>query len=152
MDPHDRKPKAVQLGKVIAFPTAARKQRPVLPADPLLPVLPDLPAFMVHEEPVLPSVIELPPTLRQRRRRVVSLGQLSHHGWLFVAWIVAFNHLQLAIERGEVFGIVDTLAFLVAVVMPVLRIRALLEFFSRASRARARALRRETIRDISKSA
>jgi hypothetical protein len=142
----------VQFGKVIAFPTAARKQRPVLPADPLLPVLPNLPAFMAPAEPLLPSVIELPPTLRQRRRRLLTMSQLTQHGWLFVAWIVAFTHLQAAIERAEVFGVVDTLAFLVAVVMPVLRIRAALEYVTRVSRARARAQRRESIHDISKSA
>ena len=38
--------------------------------------------------------------------------------WLLLAWLVAFNRLQIAVARRDVFDLQDGLAFIVAVVMP----------------------------------
>lgn len=108
-------PKASATGKVIPFP---RAPRPI--AAQVLP-----PAIKRSERPTPP-------------RRIRRWDQWGVHIWLTAAWLVAFDHLRQAVARHEVFGTLDSLAFLVAVVMPILRIRALLEWFSRSPRLKPR--------------
>ena len=112
-------PKASATGKVIPFPRVAR---------PLPP-----PVFAVEQSEPAAS----PP------RRIRHWDQWGVHLWLLAAWLVAFDHLQQAVARHAVFGPLDSLAFLVAVVMPILRIRALLEWFNRTPRPSPRRQRQD---------
>lgn len=138
------KPKAVTKGKVIPFPLAARS--PFLPplnlpdALPALTPVPSRDASGKNE----PSVGDL-------KKRRHSRAQWALHAWLVVAWLVAADRLQIAVARGEVFGLRDALAFLVAVVMPIMRIRAGLEAFSNASRENAYTIKRPADDDVSKA-
>lgn len=105
-------------GKVIQFPLVARHAAPPPPWPSVEAVAAPAPA-----------------------RRIRRWDQWGVHLWLVAAWLVAFDHLQHAVARREVFGVLDSLAFLVAVVMPILRIRALLEWFSRTPRVKPRRRR-----------
>lgn len=130
---HLPKPKPVTKGKVIPFPVSAR--------SPFLPpiTLPELP------EPAPPPKLEV--KARKKSRKAWAL-----HAWLVLAWLVAMDRLQIALARGEVFDVRDALAFLVAVVMPIMRIRAGLEAYSRATRTNAYTLRKSDDDDVAKSA
>jgi hypothetical protein len=58
-------------------------------------------------------------------RRVQLADQWSAQIWLLLAWLLAASRLHLAAAEHEVFGPEATLAFLLAVVMPIVRVRKL---------------------------
>ncbi|MET0385789.1 MAG: hypothetical protein ABW321_07510 [Polyangiales bacterium] len=109
MNCESRNPKVAGRGKVIPFPGLPR---------------PELP-------PPLPLT---PPQVNTQKPRRVAWSRWSLQLWLVAAWCVCADHLQHAIDRREVFGAIDGIAFLVAVVMPVFRLRAWLELFTRRAR------------------
>jgi hypothetical protein len=58
-------------------------------------------------------------------RRAQLVDHWSAQIWLLLAWLLAAGRLHLAVAEREVFGPEATLAFLLAVVMPIVRARKL---------------------------
>jgi hypothetical protein len=58
-------------------------------------------------------------------RRMQLVDHWSVQLWLLLAWMLAVGRLHLAVVQREVFGPEATLAFLLAVVMPIVRARTL---------------------------
>jgi hypothetical protein len=59
----------------------------------------------------------------------------STGGWLVLAWFLAASRVHLAAVHHEVFGLEAHVAFLLAVVMPLMRARKLFELIADAARA-----------------
>src|SRR5882724_8358118 len=70
-------------------------------------------------------------SLLERRRQL--LDSVSGRAWIILAWFVAAERLSLAIARQEVFGSADTLAFIVAVVILLMRARAIADVLAHAT-------------------
>jgi hypothetical protein len=66
--------------------------------------------------------------------------------------MIAFDRLQLAFSTGESFRALDGLALLLVVVMPIVRLRGVLELLSRERSANARDRAQQDVLDVSKSA
>jgi hypothetical protein len=69
-----------------------------------------------------------------RTRRQQRVARWSGRFWIVLAWMIGANHVELAIARHQVFALQDYLAFLLVVVMPILRSRQILEAFDDARR------------------
>jgi hypothetical protein len=61
----------------------------------------------------------------ERRVQLADADHRSAQIWLLLAWLLAAGRLHLAVAEREVFGPEATLAFLLAVVMPIVRVRKL---------------------------
>jgi hypothetical protein len=83
-------------------------------------------------------VLPFPPVARASARatrveRDVAAPDPAQHSrawwlaWWSMAWIVAAARVRLAAAQHEVFGVEATLAFLVAVVLPLLSLRQMLQ-------------------------
>ena len=127
----NRPPQVVSPGKVLSFaPPARSKHRP----------------NSGHSLAIMRTILE-------RRRQLIE--RVSGRVWMVLAWVVAVERLQLAIDRREVFDAFDSLAFLVAVFMPVARVRVIYQILVDAMRRLHRGTRQARgtdEQDVSKSA
>lgn len=80
-------------------------------------------------------------------RRRQQLAQWTGRFWIVLAWLVAVDRIHVAAKNGEVFDLGDSLAFLVAVLMPLARARSIFVVLCDAGRAL-----RDAVRSRSRSA
>jgi hypothetical protein len=75
----------------------------------------------------------------ERRRQ--QLAQWTGRFWIVLAWLVAVDRIHVAANSGEVFDLGDSLAFLVAVLMPLARARSIFTLLGAVGRALRDAVR-----------
>lgn len=62
--------------------------------------------------------------------------------WWALAWWIAMSHVRTTVARREVFGVEDTVAFLIAFVLPLLSAKTIISLTVQAVRAVRTSLRR----------
>ena len=100
MDGH-RSPQVEPTGKVVKFPPLALRQKA------------NASGAKVYQASVL----------EQRRRRA---GKWLDAAWMVLAWIVAAAQLSVAIVHHQIFGTLSSMAFVVVVSLPLLRMGEIL--------------------------
>ena len=111
-----RNPEIEPMGKLLAFPPRARS---------------GIPSAAESVRAACAAV--------DRRRQ--QLAQWTGRFWIVLAWLVAVDRLHVAASHGEAFDVPDTLAFLVAVVMPLVRVRSIFVLVCAGGRALRDAVR-----------
>jgi hypothetical protein len=73
-------------------------------------------------------------------RRLRQLAEWRGRAWLVLAWMLAADRLHLAIVQREVFGPEASLAFLLAVLMPITHARNIVSALAELARPVRRAV------------
>ena len=97
-----------------------------------------------RRRPATTSDVALVQHERAQRRRDERAAAWLRGTWVAMAWIVSVCRLRLGVVRHEVFGGEPTMAFLVAISLPLLHARRVLAAFRWVTKAfrRATAARR----------
>jgi hypothetical protein len=116
-----------------------RRNPPVEPTGKVLRLVPRR-----RGRPTTTLDVELVKEEREQRRRDQRAAAWFDAAWVALAWTVSVWELRRAIAHREVFGVETTIAFLVAIALPLVRARRIIAALRRGTAVlkEVRAIRR----------